>query len=337
MKCPSCGSENAAGTKFCSLCGTKLPLDGAEQPTTEQSAQQPVPPTPQQPNNTYQNAAPQYQQYQQYQQYPQPPKKEPLSKQTWFVVLMLVLVWPVGLILMWCNKKEWKLPVKIIITAFFVLMLIIGVASGSGSSDDSSSSPVVTTTATTTEEATEAEETTTAQAEDATDAPTEAPTEAAATVDITKEGTYKVGVDIAAGEYCIFAMDSNFGGYYSVNADSVGDSIIGNENFDYNAFVTVSDGQYLELNRAMAIPAEQIAGSPYAIMTDGEGEFRIGIDLPAGEYKLESTDEIDGYYCVYDSSAPDAPIVTNENFSGQSYVTVSDGQYLLLSRCKIAN
>lgn len=335
MKCPSCGSENAAGTKFCSLCGTKLPLDGAEQPTDAQSAQQPVPPTPQQPN-TYQNAAPQYQQYQ---QYPQPPKKEPLSKQTWFVVLMLILVWPVGLILMWCNKKEWKLPVKIIITAFFALMLIIGVASGSGSSssDDSSSSPAVTTTATTTEEATEAEETTTAQAEDATDAPTEAPTEAAATVDITKEGTYKVGVDIAAGEYCIFAMDSNFSGYYSVNADSVGDSIIGNENFDYNAFVTVSDGQYLELNRAMAIPAEQIAGSPYAIMTDGEGEFRIGIDLPAGEYKLESTDEIDGYYCVYDSSAPDAPIVTNENFSGQSYVTVSDGQYLLLSRCKIAN
>lgn len=336
MKCPSCGSENAAGTKFCSLCGTKLPLDGAEQPTTAQSAQQPVPPTPQQPNNTYQNAAPQYQQYQ---QYPQPPKKEPLSKQTWFVVLVLILVWPVGLILMWCNKKEWKLPVKIIITAFFALMLIIGAASGSGSSssDDSSSSPAVTTTATTTEEATETEETTTAQAEDATDAPTEAPTEAAATVDITKEGTYKVGVDIAAGEYCIFAMDSNFGGYYSVNADSVGDSIIGNENFDYNAFVTVSDGQYLELNRAMAIPAEQIAGSPYAIMTDGEGEFRIGIDLPAGEYKLESTDEIDGYYCVYDSSAPDAPIVTNENFSGQSYVTVSDGQYLLLSRCKIAN
>ena len=302
MKCPSCGSENAAGTKFCSLCGTKLPLDASEQSTVTQSAQQQqsVPPTPQQqPNNMYQNAAPQYQQYL------QPPKKEPLSKQTWFVVLMLVLVWPVGLILMWCNKKEWKMPVKIIITAFFALMLIIGVASGSGSSDDSSSSPVVTTTATTMEEATETEETTTAQAEDATDATTEAPTEAAATVDITKEGTYKVGVDISAGEYCIFAMDSNFGGYYSVNADSVGDSIIGNENIDYNAFVTVSDGQYLELNRAMAIPAEQIAGSPYAIMTDGEGEFRIGIDLPAGEYKLESTDEIDGYYCVYDSSAPD--------------------------------
>ena len=201
MKCPSCGSENAAGTKFCSLCGTKLPLDGAEQPTTEQSAQQPVSPSPQQPNNTYQNAAPQYQQYQ---QYPQPPKKEPLSKQTWFVVLMLVLVWPVGLILMWCNKKEWKLPVKIIITAFFALMLIIGVTSGSGSSDDSSSSPVVTTTATTTEEATETEETTTAQAEDATDAPTEAPTEAAATVDITKACRFAVGFFAA-----LSAMTSN--------------------------------------------------------------------------------------------------------------------------------
>ena len=170
MKCPSCGSENAAGTKFCSLCGTKLPLDGAEQPTNAQSAQQPVPPTPQQPN-TYQNAAPQYQQYQ---QYPQPPKKEPLSKQTWFVVLMLILVWPVGLILMWCNKKEWKLPVKIIITAFFALMLIIGAASGSGSSDDSEE----------TEKATEA----------VTAEPTEAPTEAPTTPVPTEDPSVTIGM-----------------------------------------------------------------------------------------------------------------------------------------------
>lgn len=322
MKCPSCGSENAAGTKFCSLCGTKLLME---------ASQQPVRPT--QPSGAYQNPA---------QQHPQQPPKEPVYKQSWFVVLMLILFWPVGLVLMWVHKKTWLLPVKIIITTFFALSFLLFAIGGSGSSntgDDTS-----TIAATTTEAATEAEESKEEQTEEATEestkapteAETEAPTEAQPTVDIIKEGTYKVGTDIPAGEYCIFSM-SEYGGYYSVNADSKGDSIIGNENIDYNAFVTVSDGQYLEMSRAMAIPAEQIAGSMYEIMTDGEGEFRIGIDLPAGEYKLQSTDdEIGAYYCVYDSSAPDAPIVTNDNFSGQTYITVSDGQYLMLNRCKIS-
>lgn len=332
MKCPSCGSENAAGTKFCILCGAKIPLEASQQPSY---AQQPVHTT--QPSGAYQNSAPQY---------PQQPPKEPVYKQSWFVVLMLILFWPVGLVLMWVHKKTWLLPVKIIITAFFALSFLLFAIGGSGSSDTGDDTSMIA--ATTTEAATEAEESKEEQTEEATEAPTEestkapteaeteAPTEAQPTVDIIKEGTYKVGTDLPAGEYCIFSM-SEYGGYYSVNADSKGDSIIGNGNIDYNAFVTVSDGQYLEMSRAMAIPAEQIAGSMYEIMTDGEGMFRAGIDLPAGEYKLQSTDDdIDAYYCVYDSSTPDAPIVTNDNFSGQTYITVSEGQYLVLNRCKIS-
>ncbi len=148
------------------------------------------------------------------------------------------------------------------------------------------------------------------------------------------EGTYKVGTDIPAGEYCIYCT-SSVSGYYSVSADSKGDSIIGNENFDYNAFVTISDGQYLELSRSMAIPVSAIDGVSYKIDTSKTGMFRVGIDIPAGEYKLLNDSEFGGYYCVYNSSNPDADIVTNDNFEGQAYVTVSDGQYLLLSRCKI--
>lgn len=324
MKCPSCGKDNENGVKFCSLCGTQLPT------------------------NENQNPQPQ-QQYQQAQQQPQQSPKEPVYKRTWFVILWLILFWPVGVTLMWVNKKSWKTPVKVIITAFLVLCAIINLFScGSGSKEtntvNSSLDAKVTTTVETEQETEETEtenmtvqETepeTELETDSATEAQTEAETEPIATVDITKEGTYKVGQDIPAGEYCVFAMGS-YGGYYSVNADSFGDSIIGNDNFYYNAFVTVYDGQYLELSRAMAIPAEQIAGSMYEIMTDGDGEFRIGTDLAAGEYKLESTDEFGGYYCVYNSSDPDAEIVTNDNFDGQTYVTVSDGQYLLLSRCKI--
>lgn len=168
-----------------------------------------------------------------------------------------------------------------------------------------------------------------------TDTPTEAPTEPP-TEKITtySAGTYKVGSDIPAGEYCIYCV-SDIGGYYSVNEDSKGDSIIGNDNFDYNAFVTIYDGQYLELSRAMAVPVSAIDGVSYKIDTSKTGTFRVGIDIPAGEYKLINDSELGGYYCVYNNSNPDADIVTNDNFEGQTYITVSDGQYLLLSRCKI--
>lgn len=63
------------------------------------------------------------------------------------------------------------------------------------------------------------------------------------------EGMYLVGKDIPAGEYKI---SSSGRGYYEVSANSSGtlDAIITNENFDSDVYLTVSDGQYLKLNRA---------------------------------------------------------------------------------------
>lgn len=64
--------------------------------------------------------------------------------------------------------------------------------------------------------------------------------------------------------------------------------------------------------------------------------LRVGKDIEAGEYSLEPTGS-DGYYCIYSDSRQQGTnsIVANENFSGNTYVTVSDGQYLKLSRCAI--
>ena len=59
--------------------------------------------------------------------------------------------------------------------------------------------------------------------------------------------------------------------------------------------------------------------------------FKVGTHIPAGEYKIDSgTDS--GYYCIYSNSRQDS-IIANDNFTGQNYVTVSDGQYLVLNRC----
>lgn len=62
------------------------------------------------------------------------------------------------------------------------------------------------------------------------------------------EGMYKVGVDIPAGEYNVMAEEGE-SAYLEVSADSTGDSLITNDVFENNLYITVTDGQYLTLKR----------------------------------------------------------------------------------------
>ena len=67
-----------------------------------------------------------------------------------------------------------------------------------------------------------------------------------------KDGMYKVGVDIKPGEY---KVKSDSLGYVEVskNAKGVLSSIISNDNFEGEKYVTVKKGQYLKLNGAELI------------------------------------------------------------------------------------
>lgn len=141
------------------------------------------------------------------------------------------------------------------------------------------------------------------------------------------EGQYKVGSDIPSGEYALFTSSGS--GYFCVSSDANSNDIIYNDNFPTNTFITVYDGEYLTLNRAYAVPVD---GNEIEIDKDNAYMLRVGVDLPAGEYKL-SGDQ--GYYCIYSNSRQE-DIIANDNFSGQAYINVSDGQYLVLSRCSIS-
>lgn len=140
-------------------------------------------------------------------------------------------------------------------------------------------------------------------------------------------GQYKIGQDIPSGEYVIFAESG--AGYFVVTSDSNGDDIIANDNFDYNAIISVNDGEYLELSRSKAVPIEEVVSLPL----DRTNMYKIGVHLSAGEYKVMA-DSDNGYYCIYNDSRHE-DIEANDNFSGQAYVTVRDGQYLLLSGCHL--
>ena len=161
----------------------------------------------------------------------------------------------------------------------------------------------------------------------------------AAIQDSYGEGMYKIGADLPAGEYVLLPA-SEFSAYYEVNSSSTGEpeDIIDNDNFDGRRYLTVEDGQYLTIQRCTMVPLDK---APKVDISSGvvpEGMYRVGVDIPAGEYKLHNNTEYDGYYEVRSSSLASEgfdSIITNENFSGDVYVTVQEGQYLVVNRAEL--
>lgn len=144
-----------------------------------------------------------------------------------------------------------------------------------------------------------------------------------------KEGMYKVGADLAAGEYYLTA--DNGSAYFQVTKDSSGEfeSIITNDNFSTNRYITVKDGQYIDMKGCTAYKPEDAPKLKAENNTYPEGMYKIGTDIPAGEYKINAEDM--GYCEVSTSSTGNMEsIVTNDNFSGEKYITIKDGQYLKL-------
>ena len=163
--------------------------------------------------------------------------------------------------------------------------------------------------------------------------------EPALAIDWHNSGTYKVGTDLTPGIY-YFDTTGNRAGYYAVSTDSSGDlsSIVDNDNVDNFTFLSVEDGQYLEVKHGRIAPAEQI--DPIQPV-DGKyisGTYRVGVDIPAGEYNViqENKDRTAYYSVLSNLSGGVGSIEANDNFDGNAYISVSDGQYLKISHAYIA-
>lgn len=76
---------------------------------------------------------------------------------------------------------------------------------------------------------------------------------------------------------------------------------------------------------------EQNAAKPKVF---GEGVYRVGKDIPAGEYQLKATGKYGGFFRITkDSTRAFDSIVSGDNFRNNTYITVIDGQYLELDSC----
>ncbi len=65
------------------------------------------------------------------------------------------------------------------------------------------------------------------------------------------------------------------------------DAIIANDNFSGNSIVDLADGQYFQLKGASMYPIEFY--DPIEKTEFKDGMYRVGIDMPAGEYKVTSS------------------------------------------------
>lgn len=144
-------------------------------------------------------------------------------------------------------------------------------------------------------------------------------------------GTYKVGEDIPAGEYYVKCNSYNL--YIEVASDSSGDleSIIYNLNTGSGAYITVEDGEYLEINGGDLYELDK---APDVGPENGyyeEGMYKVGEDIPAGEYEVEATSGLAYIEVSSDSRHQIEGIITNDNFENNKYITLEDGQYLTLS------
>ena len=149
-----------------------------------------------------------------------------------------------------------------------------------------------------------------------------------------KSGMYKVGDDIPAGEYFLKST-SDWGMYFEICSDSSGsfDSIIANGNYNTFCYVTVKKGEYLTVERGKFIEAEDAPKNLVKNGVAGEGMYKVGRDIPAGEYKIECDSDYGAYYEVCSNSRHILDsIVSNDFFSsGSRYVTVKKGQYLIIT------
>lgn len=154
-------------------------------------------------------------------------------------------------------------------------------------------------------------------------------------------GSYTQG-DIPKGEYAFIPYEGS-GQYYS--EEDLNRNILDNEIFDSFGYVYVHDAGNIQTDAVLisvdAFEELGVTGAKeiFEIVNGHEnymdsGWYKVGIDIPAGKYVIESYGE--GYVAVMSGPVGNSEIVDNEIFNGRYTVNVSDGQYLQISRGKIA-
>lgn len=144
------------------------------------------------------------------------------------------------------------------------------------------------------------------------------------------QGSYVVGRDIPAGEYAVFAGQSDDNPYktcsFTLYKSEQDEKRIGTFSFEHHGLVTLYNGQHLVLRRGYAVPAEEagLSLAPY-------GMYLAGRDMEPGSYLVSPLTADGGYYALYNDVRYYYDYQDDyRRFLEPVVVTVAEGQYLEL-------
>jgi len=164
----------------------------------------------------------------------------------------------------------------------------------------------------------------------------ESETESQPFKDIYNSGHYKVGTDIPSGEYVLITKEGSTSANFIISKDSNSKSSIGSDYFNFMSIVTVNDGEYFNFSGCGAVPINEFDEGYIMPSDQADVTLRVGVDIAPGEYKVITADKKqDHYYIFKDSRHILSEIVSQNFFENSAYVTLKEGQYIVLDGCKI--
>ncbi len=143
------------------------------------------------------------------------------------------------------------------------------------------------------------------------------------------DGQYKIGEEIPAGEYVFFAT-GKYSGSFKETTDSNGSDKVDSEYYDYCMIYTLTEGNYIEISNSIAVPFADVTE---LVTNKGSGMFKVGTHIPAGEYRLVNTSTSGGSCQIWSTSnlGNRDDKIDSDYFSNATYITVHDGEYLILN------
>lgn len=152
---------------------------------------------------------------------------------------------------------------------------------------------------------------------------------------IYQPGSYEAGIDIPAGEYVMLSMENTEASSYEIYENRGSENpavLVDHSKFDYNVILTLREGYTLTFTNCTASPLSEVPQIDHRL---GQG-YKVGFQIPAGTYRLKVTAHWYAVYYIDPSPSGDTIPRTMSDYaflSGDSYVTVEDGDYLLLVGC----
>lgn len=155
-------------------------------------------------------------------------------------------------------------------------------------------------------------------------------------------GIFRGGDDLEPGEYCILSV-YEAGPFYDVRQTP--------DDFTWSDYRSVSkfsieEGEYIRVhNESIIVPAEEVKKDSYA----DYGIFEVGKDIAPGTYKLVSNKDeyssdlqritgIKGSYQISEGDPFETDVIScNILFMDQVYVTLEEGNYIVLTNASLGN